>query len=65
MRYILLSPEPFIIELFAQCGDASDIVWRKDIRDLSYPAPEVEFVGPFTILETCPDSGKHIDKYLA
>ena len=61
---MLYSPKPFTIELIAVSGkDASEVVWTKDIRGLSYPAPTVEFVGPFTILETCPDSGLHIDKY--
>jgi hypothetical protein len=60
MRYLLLSPEPNVIELLDEDGET---VYRKDIRDLAYPAPAVKFVGPFTIVETCPDSGRHIDEY--
>ena len=62
MTYRLINPEPFIIELFCYCGDASSSVWRKDIRELKYPAPEVEFIGPFTMREVCPDSGLSIEK---
>lgn len=60
MRYLLTNPEPNIIEFVAKSGDSSEVVWRKDIRDLKYPAPRVEFVGPFDIEEICPDSGRSI-----
>jgi len=59
MIYLLLSPEPNVIELLDEDGET---VYRKDIRYLSYPAPVVKFTGPFKITETCPDSGRQIEQ---
>lgn len=57
MNYRLTNPEPYIIELI---NDRGEFVWRKDIRDLNYPAPTVVLSGPVEINEICPDTGRYV-----
>ncbi len=65
MNYLLTNPEPFIMKMIVLKDGVFESAWRKDIRGLKYPAPAVAFVGPFKIVETCPDSGLQVVKELS